>query len=72
MYSNRVWYSRANSENSPTICVEGDKPEETISTASLILMLQADLRKGFEQVTLAGLGTLHINGRVLLTTESQI
>ena len=68
----KTWCSRANSENSPMICVEGDKPKETISTASLILMLQAQLHKGFEEVTLAGLGTLHVNGYVLLTTESQI
>lgn len=54
------------------VTIQGDRPSVKINISSLINSLEKALMKGASTVELDGLGTLHIEGSVLLSTESQI
>lgn len=57
---------------SNVITIEGDRPSTTISISSLITSLEDALKHGASTVRLDGIGTVHVEGSVLLSTESQI
>lgn len=57
---------------SNVITVEGDKPSTTIGISSLIASLEEALKHGASTVQLDGIGTVHVDGNVLLSTESQM
>lgn len=68
------WKSRVllNGRLSEIITIDGDRPSHPMDIRALISRLEQERDKGAKTVDLDGLATLHIDGKVLMTTESQI
>ena len=68
------WKSRVllNGRLSEIITIDGDRPSHQTDIRALINRLEQERDKGAKTVDLDGLATLHIYGKVLMTTESQI
>ena len=68
------WKSRVllNGRLSEIITIDGDRPSHQTDIRALINRLEQERDKGAKTVDLDGLATLHIDGKVLMTTESQI
>ena len=69
-----AWKSRVflNGRLSEILTIDGDRPSHQMDIQALINRLELERDKGAKTVDLDGLATLHIEGKGLMTTESQI
>ena len=69
-----AWKSRVflNGRLSEILTIDNDRPSHQMDIQALINRLELERDKGAKTVDLDGLATLHIDGKVLMTTESQI